>query len=264
MTASAAVVLVHGNAASADVWRRVHLLLPRPAAAIHLPGFGTARTDPLFDGGAGDGDAKTAFVRHVVAVADICTQQSGDALVLAGSGIGCALVGLAARHLGARVRGVVMSGPVGVAGGHAEFGSLAGTQLGSAFLRLAGRTFGRGKFLRDQLADPGADPEACGILLDALRRARGFHRLARLNRPESLAGLRELRCPVAVLWGDRDGVLPVACAPEFMAHLPRHATLQVVPGAGHALPLERPDAVAAAIRRLAALPESLGERTARG
>jgi 2-succinyl-6-hydroxy-2,4-cyclohexadiene-1-carboxylate synthase len=57
--------------------------------------------------------------------------------------------------------------------------------------------------------------------------------------------LGELELPVAVLAGERDEKF-VAIARRLAAGLPR-ATLTIVPGAGHALALEAPVAVAAAI-----------------
>jgi 2-succinyl-6-hydroxy-2,4-cyclohexadiene-1-carboxylate synthase len=57
--------------------------------------------------------------------------------------------------------------------------------------------------------------------------------------------LGELTMPVAVLAGQRDAKF-VALGRRLADALP-HATLAVVPGAGHALPLEAPAAVAAAI-----------------
>jgi 2-succinyl-6-hydroxy-2,4-cyclohexadiene-1-carboxylate synthase len=57
--------------------------------------------------------------------------------------------------------------------------------------------------------------------------------------------LGELTMPVAVLAGERDAKF-VALAHRLANALP-HATLTVVPGAGHALTLDAPAAVAAAI-----------------
>jgi 2-succinyl-6-hydroxy-2,4-cyclohexadiene-1-carboxylate synthase len=57
--------------------------------------------------------------------------------------------------------------------------------------------------------------------------------------------LAELTMPVAVLAGERDAKF-VALAQRLAGALPR-ATLAIVPGAGHALALEAPVAVAAAI-----------------
>jgi 2-succinyl-6-hydroxy-2,4-cyclohexadiene-1-carboxylate synthase len=57
--------------------------------------------------------------------------------------------------------------------------------------------------------------------------------------------LGDLEMPVAVLAGERDAKY-VALARRLVAALPA-GTLTIVPGAGHALPLEAPAAVAAAI-----------------
>jgi 2-succinyl-6-hydroxy-2,4-cyclohexadiene-1-carboxylate synthase len=57
--------------------------------------------------------------------------------------------------------------------------------------------------------------------------------------------LGELRMPVAVLAGEHDAKF-VALARRLVKALPR-GSLTIVPGAGHALPLEAPAAVAAAI-----------------
>ena len=61
--------------------------------------------------------------------------------------------------------------------------------------------------------------------------------------------LGELRMPVAVLAGERDAKF-VALARRLVEALPQ-ASLTIVEGAGHALPLEAPAAVAAAIDRCA-------------
>ncbi|HEV2785448.1 MAG TPA: alpha/beta fold hydrolase, partial [Solirubrobacteraceae bacterium] len=63
---------------------------------------------------------------------------------------------------------------------------------------------------------------------------------------ERLGQLRDL--PVAVLAGERDPKY-VGIGERLARTLPR-GTLRVVPGAGHALPLEAPNAVAAAIEGL--------------
>ncbi len=44
--------------------------------------------------------------------------------------------------------------------------------------------------------------------------------------------LSKVTCPVRIVHGDRDGVAPLAMARYLRSHLP-HATLEVVPGAGH-------------------------------
>jgi pimeloyl-ACP methyl ester carboxylesterase len=54
--------------------------------------------------------------------------------------------------------------------------------------------------------------------------------------------------PTAMIWGDRDRLLPIAAAHALRAHIP-HATLDVVSG-GHFTPEESPAQVATIITRL--------------
>ncbi|WP_432829828.1 alpha/beta fold hydrolase [Dactylosporangium sp. CA-092794] len=64
------------------------------------------------------------------------------------------------------------------------------------------------------------------------------------HRVETLASMRGL--PVAVLVGSLDRLTPPACAETIAQELP-DAELAVYEGAGHMLPIERPDAVTDAI-----------------
>lgn len=56
---------------------------------------------------------------------------------------------------------------------------------------------------------------------------------------------RALRVPAVVLWGDRDPFFSVAIGERTAAAL--GASFQVLPGCGHFVPEERPDALAAAV-----------------
>ncbi len=61
------------------------------------------------------------------------------------------------------------------------------------------------------------------------------------------AQARHINVPVAVLAGEHDKVEPPAVLREcLLPHIP-HATLTTVPGAGHLLPLEAPEAIADAL-----------------
>jgi pimeloyl-ACP methyl ester carboxylesterase len=60
------------------------------------------------------------------------------------------------------------------------------------------------------------------------------------------AAYEALRCPVELVWGDRDTAAPLAIAKEAAAIL-ASAHLTVLPGVGHLTPTEAPDALRAAI-----------------
>jgi pimeloyl-ACP methyl ester carboxylesterase len=80
--------------------------------------------------------------------------------------------------------------------------------------------------------------------IGGFRPAVGVH-----HRVDALAKMAHL--PVAVLVGSRDRLTPSTCAATIAEALP-HAEHILCEGAGHMLPIERPDAVTAAIARVCA------------
>lgn len=75
----------------------------------------------------------------------------------------------------------------------------------------------------------------------SLRSIGGFREsVGAQQRLDTLGDLGHM--PAVVMVGDRDRLTPPACAESIAGALPG-ATLRVLPGAGHMLPLERPDQV---------------------
>ncbi len=61
--------------------------------------------------------------------------------------------------------------------------------------------------------------------------------------------LHRIKAPTLVLWGEADRLVPPVYAEEFRARLVNAPVqVQVVPGAGHLLPLEQPDTFVRAVR----------------
>jgi 2-hydroxy-6-oxonona-2,4-dienedioate hydrolase len=77
--------------------------------------------------------------------------------------------------------------------------------------------------------------------------------------------LGRLRMPTALIWGEKDGLFRLETARAMAAALP-NATLQVLEGVGHAVHLERPARLAAALQRVrqaqAPRPAVAAERSA--
>jgi 3-oxoadipate enol-lactonase len=69
---------------------------------------------------------------------------------------------------------------------------------------------------------------------------------------DAWAPLAALDRPVLALGGADDVLTPVRCSAELMTHA-RDARLVIIDGAGHGAPIERPDAVARALREFWAL-----------
>ena len=59
--------------------------------------------------------------------------------------------------------------------------------------------------------------------------------------------LRTLAVPTLLLWGERDAMIPVANAQDYLRALP-HARLVVLPGVGHVPHEEAPAAALPAVR----------------
>ncbi|MCY4666064.1 MAG: alpha/beta hydrolase [Acidimicrobiaceae bacterium] len=64
--------------------------------------------------------------------------------------------------------------------------------------------------------------------------------------------LERIRCPVALVWGCEDRVVPFQVAARAVDHIDRVAGLQSVKGAGHDVHLDDPQAVVSAVAALVA------------
>jgi pimeloyl-ACP methyl ester carboxylesterase len=140
---------------------------------------------------------------------------------------------------------------------------LAGTALAAATLTTAGSLLSMAPvraFARWRL--PGITK---GQLFELARSWRtsatwesfSVEQRALVNELPSLAPrLASIGVPTVVLVGSVDRVVPAGLGRRLAAGIPR-AELEVVPRGGHLLPQQQPLAVAAAVRRLAALPRSV-------
>ncbi len=101
----------------------------------------------------------------------------------------------------------------------------------------------------------GSDAARAAALMPSLRamiqrftaEAYAGHLNAMLNRPEVLSLLPSIEVPTLLLSGSDDAWSPVSQQQSIRRRIP-HATLFEIHGAGHMAPLERPDAVAVALR----------------
>jgi pimeloyl-ACP methyl ester carboxylesterase len=88
----------------------------------------------------------------------------------------------------------------------------------------------------------------------SLRSIGGFRpSVGSMNRLDALSALASV--PVRLLVGSRDRLTPPKCTEAITAALP-DADLQVLPGCGHMLPLECPEAVTEALAEVCALVSS--------
>jgi pimeloyl-ACP methyl ester carboxylesterase len=64
-----------------------------------------------------------------------------------------------------------------------------------------------------------------------------------MNRPDSRATLRQIDCPILIVYGRHDGITTLAHQQEMLEDNPR-ASFQIVEECGHLGPIERPDLIA--------------------
>lgn len=70
------------------------------------------------------------------------------------------------------------------------------------------------------------------------------------------ARLPAVRCPVAIIWGDRDPYCPFAIAEDLARRIPGGALTRLA-GADHYVMEERPDEVTRALQDLLARPRAV-------
>jgi 2-succinyl-6-hydroxy-2,4-cyclohexadiene-1-carboxylate synthase len=237
------LILLHGFTQTGRSWQPVRQALAARyrALAPDLPGHGdfSARRPASFA-------ACDAYLRAL----------AGDPITLAGYSMGGRIALHAALALAGRVERLVLIGASPGLAGAAERSARA-----TADAALADRieTIGLAEFVREWSAQPLFAGMPRGIaelaLADRMRNtaaglAAALRGLGTGAMPPLWDRLVELELPVELVVGERDQKFR-AIAVQMQATLP-DARLHVVPGAGHAVQLEAPEAVAALLA--AALP----------
>src|SRR3954452_7146272 len=242
------LVLVHGLGGAASNWTELAPLLLRRHRLLvpDLPGHGGSTALPAVSG-------LEPFADRVALVA----KREG---MLPAPVVGHSLGGMVVLRLALRrpedVSAIVLAGAAGL-----SIGNVWGRQLLSIFTsvrpgRLAARY--RGRVSRSPLlrrlvfgfvsvADPaGLTDEAVeGFLAAQLLHTDVGSAWRALRADDPREELEAIRCPVLVLWGADDAQLPIDDAFEYTRRL--RARLRVIPGCGHLLIGERPDACRDAI-----------------
>jgi len=244
------LVLVHGLGGAASNWTELAPLLARRHRLLvpDLPGHGGSAALPAVAG-------LEPFADRLALVAE----REG---MLPAPVVGHSLGGMVALRLALRrprdVSAVVLAGSAGL-----SIGNLWGRELLSVFTavrpgRVAARYrawVARSPVLRRlvfgfvSVADPpGLTEEAVeGFLAAQLLHTDVDSAWRALRADDPRQELQAVHCPVLVLWGAEDLQLPLDDAFEYTRRL--HARLRVIPGCGHLLIGERPEACADAIER---------------
>lgn len=237
------LLLIHGTGSNAASW---HFQLQglresgRPFA-VDLPGHGLSKSI-----------ASPSVPAYAAAVADTMGRLLRDRFFVAGHSLGGAVALELALRYPKRVRGLIL-----IATG-AHFPALAATP--SLFLLPMAVT--PAKF-RDLFLGEEVSPQALALARAAVAGCAPETIRADIGAAKAFdarAGLARITCPALILCGTQDHITPPRYAAWLREGL-RDARVVLVPGAGHMLPLERPEQVNATIarflRRQRLLPRTL-------
>ena len=238
-----ALVFLSGLGSCAAGYHHLLRELAGQRRVIGLDRFGSG----LSDGLRVSGHPRSTWVEQVVAVVSRLGLGQVD---LVGHSLGGMVAAAAAIDCPGLVRRLVLIAPLGVGRNHPWTWAPAmvpgATDIAAA---LAWRAVNPNSDADREGWDPcqlaagrwwgAADLDSVGRLITP----RGYRRATTL-----LPDLGLLHDRTLILWGDRDGQVPLAPARDALAAYPA-LRLEVLPGAGHLAPLERPVEVAAAVRR---------------
>lgn len=229
------VLLLHGFGGSRAQWEPLQRRLAEAEArsvALDLPGHGDALGGSY---GLSTIDARNAVVAEI--------ERRGKTVHLVGHSRGGAIAALVAMKAPERVASLTLLAPGGF-----------GPEIAEAELRAhaSARTADEVRAALLPLYHP-ARPSRRAVAAQVAWRERPdavptLERIAETLSENGVQGQLDLRrlanapFPVTVVWGERDAVLPAS-----QAHAAPGADTRILPGLGHMLMDEAPDAIAAII-----------------
>lgn len=248
------LVLLHGIFTDHRVWLPTARRLASAARVVipDLPGAG-----------ASEKPTRYPFTREALAdtVCDLLAGLSAPRVHLAGLGVGALVALTLAADRGEIVDRVAAVSPsLGVAESFRLRVATAPVFGPFVFKQLYNRAVLLG-YLRGDVFAPGfrCDTALVDAWYEAFTapeaRECQWRMLVRAQADTAALGprLRKVQAPALVLWGDRAPHGPITLAQGFAHELPA-GRLEVIRGAGHAPPLERPEATAEALARHFAIP----------
>jgi pimeloyl-ACP methyl ester carboxylesterase len=229
---AASIVFVHGSGESAACWQKqIAFLGEKRALAVDLPGHGTR----VYDVGP-----REMSVRDYAL--DVRAQMQTAGLVrpiVAGHSLGSAVALQLALEWADELSGIILIG--------------AGARLRvlPALLEAAQRDqIGAIQQIRGfarRSAGPQTQPEPPMMEpLPPLAEGVFYRDLAACNVFDVMAELPRITLPALIICGEEDGLTPPKYAEYLRAHLP-HATLRIIPDAGHHVMRDQPEALNRAI-----------------
>jgi len=242
------VVLVHGTPAWSYLWRRVVPLLAR-THAVHvwdMLGFGDSRVAS---------GVAPSIARQAATLAELVDHWGLTASHLVGHDIGGGVVVRAHLVHGVPARRLALLDAAVIGPWNTPFTEHM-QRHSTAYRTMPTHVFA--DIIRPRLRSAVHRPLPSDVLEEYLRPWAGRAGQERwvdqvvavrhADTAEAVARLDRMRTPTLVLWGERDAWLTPDVGRRLAAAIPG-ARLHVVPEAGHFLPEDAPDAVAAALLR---------------
>jgi pimeloyl-ACP methyl ester carboxylesterase len=225
-----AVILLHGFGASLETWQPWADRLSENYRVIRfdLPGFGLTGPDPT-------GDYSDRRATQLIAA--LMDHFGIPAAAVIGNSLGGRIAWQFAAADPVRVTKLVLISPDGFASAGFEYGKAPEIPLIMQLFPYTLPAF----MLRASLAPAYADPRR--ITPSIFARYQDFM-LAPGDRTAMLARmrqtiladpapiLRQIRCPTLLLWGAKDGMIPISNAGDYLRDIP-HARLVTLATLGH-------------------------------
>jgi pimeloyl-ACP methyl ester carboxylesterase len=254
------MLLLHGYSDSADTWRPLlDRLRPlrRRAIALDLPGFGTASRlrpeEPVL--AQHDAFVRAALVRFA----------QDEPAIVSGNSLGGCLAIRAAEDEKLPIAGIVPIAPAGldmarwitIIEGERLLRALLSSPVpipGAIVRQVVGQAYRQLAFARPRRADPRVvaafTSHFAGRRDVARRLAIGRALKGELTDPFRL---ERIRCPVLIVWGDRDRMVFSSGAERVISAVPG-ARLELIGGCGHCPQVEVPERLAELLEEFAAAP----------
>jgi pimeloyl-ACP methyl ester carboxylesterase len=231
------VILLHGFGSSLqtfDAWVPA-LARDHRVIAYDQPGFGLTGADPIGD---------YSDERNVLVLAALMDKLGIARASMVGHSMGGKLAWQFAAANPARVDKLILISPDGFASAGFEYKKAPAVPL---MLRALPYTMPRFLF-RQTLAPAFGDPAKLSapvanryfdmMLAPGVRRAIVVKTGQTILR-DPLPLLRSIQAPVLLIWGDKDQMIPLTNAADYIGALP-HATLKTLKGVGHVVQEEAP------------------------
>ncbi|NBX06393.1 MAG: alpha/beta fold hydrolase [Betaproteobacteria bacterium] len=246
------VLLLHGFGSSLQTWDDWAPALEKNWRVLRLdiPGFGLS--GPAVNHDYSD----AADVARVIALLD---QLGIQQVIIAGHSMGGRIAwNLTAAHP-ERVSHLVLLAPDGFSDPNAKSDhtyevppwlGLMKYSLPKWALRMGGVA---PAFADDSQLTPPMMQRYHDMMLAPGVRAALLERMRQTRNSDPLARLQAIKVPVLLLWGEKDAFIPLSNAQDYLKAMPQ-AKLRTLPGVGHVLHEEAPQASVQAVQEFLALP----------